>query len=67
MEENYKEKQKKYKELYKNRGRTIWYSTDPTNPLAKGKTFVIPKEIKQEDIIATYEQPKEEKEKEKCK
>jgi hypothetical protein len=52
MEENYKEKQKKYKEIYKNRGRTIWYSTDPTNPLAKGKTYV---------------KPKEEKEKEKCK
>lgn len=51
MEENYKEKQKKYKELYKNRGRTIWYSTDPTNKLAKGKTYV---------------KPKEEKEKEKC-
>jgi len=45
--EKYKEKQRKYKELYKNRGRTIWYSTDPNNKLAKGKTFVKPKEEKE--------------------
>lgn len=47
MEQNYKEKQKMYKELYKNRGKTIWYSTDPTNKLAKGKTYVKPKEEKE--------------------
>lgn len=44
MEENYKEKQKKYKEIYKNRGKTIWYSKDPENGITKGKTFVKPKE-----------------------
>lgn len=47
--ENYKENQKKYKELYKNRGRTIWYSKDTTNGILKGRTFIKPKEKEKEN------------------
>lgn len=49
MEENYKDKQKKYKEMYKTRMSFVWVSKLPqreilgkkvvTNPLQKGRTY----------------------------
>lgn len=46
---SYKEKQKKYKEMYKNRGKWVWISKLPDrevlgkkvkNPLNKGRTYI---------------------------
>lgn len=44
--ETYKEKQRKYEEMYKNRGKTVWISIDKKNPIVKGRTFINP--LKQE-------------------
>lgn len=38
--ENYKEKQRKYEELYKNRGKVFWVSIDKSNPIVKGRTYI---------------------------
>lgn len=38
--ENYKEIQKQNKARLKDNYRVFWYSGDPTNPLAKGKTYI---------------------------
>lgn len=38
---NYKEKQKQFKDLYEQRGRTIWISKDGSqNGIIKGRTYV---------------------------
>ena len=45
--ENYKQKQNYYRELYKNRGKTIWVSKKigrDGKVLQQGKTYVKPKE-----------------------
>ncbi len=37
---SYKEQQKFYKNLARSKGKILWVSKDPTNPLAKGKTYI---------------------------
>lgn len=41
---NYKEQQKFYHHMYKNRGKIFWLSKDPKNPIIKGRTYVKGKE-----------------------
>ena len=49
VKEDYKAKQKKYRDMYKNRGKMVWVSKLPDrdlfgkkikNPLNKGRTYV---------------------------
>ena len=40
--ENYKEEQKKYRDMYKNRGKIFWVSIDKSNPIVKGRTYINP-------------------------
>lgn len=42
--ENYKETQKFYRNMYKNRGKLVWLSKDPQNPVIKGRTYIKVKE-----------------------
>ena len=44
---SYKEQQKFYRNLYKNRGRLVWLSKDPKNPIIKGRTYVKKNEEKE--------------------
>lgn len=38
--ETYKEKQRKYEEMYKNRGKVVWVSKEPNNGIIKGRTYI---------------------------
>ena len=37
---SYKEQQKFYRNLYKNRGKLVWLSKDPKNTIIKGRTYI---------------------------